>query len=399
MVRSGDPRPFGLRGRDPDLPRTASAARAAGGGLTCGEAEATLSKRLDGILAPAEQRALRAHLRECRECATLERKQRAQRAALKRLGVVELPPSLAGFLGGGAGSTVRGIVAGSGIAAKAAAIVAAGVLAGGVGHQAVEAVAAREPSRTELPRLKQVPSGFPKVYPSTAARDSKQADPVTAVSFAPVDESDVRAAVGNALARPGAGAATSQPSAGAALPSVVQPGASATAPAEGGAAGPGRCGNGEDRRQGGSETTTSTPASGRGPAATACSPARTAVAAAPASACSAAAAAVATSAAASRRRGLSRAQDPRRGERSEMTPEQAWCPGRSRRPRRQRLRSAAWMSSFRATSTCLADSRRGSSCSSRSGLNTTSRITTPGRRRWTTSPRRPGGATAAGRER
>ena len=77
------------------------------GGLSCGEAEATLSKRLDGTLAPSEQRALRAHLRECSECATLERKQRAQRAR-KRLGVVQLPPSLAGFVGGGAGSTVGG---------------------------------------------------------------------------------------------------------------------------------------------------------------------------------------------------------------------------------------------------------------------------------------------------
>ena len=200
------------------------------GGLSCGEAEATLSKRLDGTLAPSGQRALRAHLRECSECATLERKQRAQRAALKRLGVVQLPPSLAGFLGGGAGSTVGGIVAGSGIGAKAAAMVAAGVLAGGVGHQAVEAVAAREPNRTELPRLKEVPRAFPKVYAPTAAmRNSKQADPGTAVSFAPVDASAVRAAVGKALARPGAGASTSQPSAGTAGPSAGQPAASATA--------------------------------------------------------------------------------------------------------------------------------------------------------------------------
>jgi hypothetical protein len=203
------------------------------GGLSCGEAEATLSKRLDGSLAPAEQRALRAHLRECSECATLERKQRAQRAALKRLGVVQLPPSLAGFLGGGAGSTVGGIVAGSGIGAKAAAMVAAGVLAGGVGHQAVEAVAASEPNRTELPRLKKVPRAFPTVYAPTAAMgNSKQAYPGTAVTSAPVDASAVRAAVGKALARPGSGGPTPQPSAGTAGPSAGQPAASATAVAE-----------------------------------------------------------------------------------------------------------------------------------------------------------------------
>ena len=201
------------------------------GGLTCGEAEATLSKRLDGTIAPTEQRALRAHLRECSECATLERKQRAQRAALKRLGIVQLPPSLVGFFGGGAGSTVGGIVAGSGIAAKAAAMVAAGVIAGGVGHEAVEAVAASEPARTELPKLEKVPRGFPKLYASTSAvrsrreSKSKQADLDVAASFGPVEISVVRSAVGKALARPRAGGAASQPSASA--------GASAPAPSSG----------------------------------------------------------------------------------------------------------------------------------------------------------------------
>ncbi|MGH3064199.1 MAG: sigma-70 family RNA polymerase sigma factor, partial [Gaiellaceae bacterium] len=208
------------------------------GGLSCGEAEAALSKRLDGTLAPSEQRALRAHLRECSECATLERRQRAQRAALKRLSVVQLPPSLAGFVGGGAGSTVGGIVAGSGIAAKAAAMVAAGVIAGGVGHQAVEAVAAREPNRTELPTLKQLPRAYPQVFASAAAiRNSKQAEPGTGVSPAPVDASAVRAVVGKALARPGTGASTMQPSAetagpGTAGPSAGQLAASATAVAK-----------------------------------------------------------------------------------------------------------------------------------------------------------------------
>ena len=61
------------------------------GALTCGEAEATLSKRLDGRLALSEQRSLRAHLRECPECAQLERKQRARRTAIKGLGVEQLP--------------------------------------------------------------------------------------------------------------------------------------------------------------------------------------------------------------------------------------------------------------------------------------------------------------------
>jgi RNA polymerase sigma factor (sigma-70 family) len=126
------------------------------GALTCGETEVALSKRLDGRLAASEQRALRAHLRECRECAVLERKQRARRAAVKRLGVVQLPPSLASLLGG-TGSVTGGAIAGSSLIAKAAAVVAAGVAAGGAAHQAVEAVAAAKPARTPLPALREVP--------------------------------------------------------------------------------------------------------------------------------------------------------------------------------------------------------------------------------------------------
>ena len=169
------------------------------GGLTCGEAEAVLSKRLDGTLAPAEQRALRAHLRECAECSVLERRQRAQRAALKRLDVAQLPPSLVKFFGGGAGSTVGGMVSGSGIAAKAAAMVAAGMIAGGAGHQAVEALAAREPGRTELPALKRLPKASQYGTSSTAWRDDAET--------ARVDTSTARRAVERALSRPRGGAA------------------------------------------------------------------------------------------------------------------------------------------------------------------------------------------------
>ena len=138
------------------------------GALTCGEAEAALSRRLDGRLASPEQRALRAHLRECSECAVLERKQRARRAAVKRLGAVQLPPSLTGFLGG-TSSVTGGAIAGSSLVAKTAAVVAAGVMAGGVGHKAVEAVAAAEPQRTPLPELRQLPGQFGAVAGAVAA--------------------------------------------------------------------------------------------------------------------------------------------------------------------------------------------------------------------------------------
>ena len=53
------------------------------GSLTCGQAELTLARRLEGSIAQTERGALRAHLRECKECASLERRQRAHRTALK----------------------------------------------------------------------------------------------------------------------------------------------------------------------------------------------------------------------------------------------------------------------------------------------------------------------------
>ena len=69
--------------------------------LTCREAELAISTQLDARLSRAEKGPLRAHLRECPECATFARSQRAQRSALKALGSVPLPLSLASFFGGG----------------------------------------------------------------------------------------------------------------------------------------------------------------------------------------------------------------------------------------------------------------------------------------------------------
>jgi len=108
------------------------------GGLTCHEAEQTLSRLETRKLSTAERRSVRAHLRECKDCATLERRQRAQRAAFERLGVVPLPASLASsFLGGGAtgGATAGGI----GLGAKVAAVLAAGLVVTGVGNEPMKA--------------------------------------------------------------------------------------------------------------------------------------------------------------------------------------------------------------------------------------------------------------------
>ena len=133
------------------------------GGLTCKEAELTLSRLTERKLSSSERGALRAHLRECADCAVLERRQRAQRAALKNLGAVPLPASLAGsFFGGGAVAA-----GGMGIGAKIATVLAAGIVATGVAREAVEAVQAGNPSTRGKP---------------TAVRDKAAFSPVAALT-------------------------------------------------------------------------------------------------------------------------------------------------------------------------------------------------------------------------
>jgi RNA polymerase sigma factor (sigma-70 family) len=101
------------------------------GQLSCLDAELAVSRQLDGRLPRAERGALRAHLRECKECASLARRLRAQRSAIKALGLMPLPASLGSFFGGGAAA-----VGGGGVAVKAAAFVAATAVVAGAGHEA-----------------------------------------------------------------------------------------------------------------------------------------------------------------------------------------------------------------------------------------------------------------------
>jgi RNA polymerase sigma factor (sigma-70 family) len=110
------------------------------GGLTCGEAKLTLSRLQEQRLPSSERGALRAHLRECNDCAVLERRQRAQSATLKHLGAVPLPASLGSFFGGGAAGG-GAAVAGMGIGAKLATVLVAGVVATGIGIGAVKVAA------------------------------------------------------------------------------------------------------------------------------------------------------------------------------------------------------------------------------------------------------------------
>src|SRR5438067_3151770 len=100
--------------------------------LTCGEAELAISKQLDGRLKRNERAALRAHLRECKECATFARRQRAQRTAIRSLAAVPVPTSLTSLFGGG------GAAVGTGLAVKAAVAVTAGVAIGGAGYAGVQ---------------------------------------------------------------------------------------------------------------------------------------------------------------------------------------------------------------------------------------------------------------------
>jgi RNA polymerase sigma-70 factor, ECF subfamily len=115
------------------------------GSLTCHQAELAISKQLDGRLARSERGALRAHLRACPDCATVARRQRAQRSAFKALGAVPLPTSLASLFGGGGSAAV-----GTGVAVKAAAVVATGALLGGAGYEG--ATHPRLVHRLPLPR-------------------------------------------------------------------------------------------------------------------------------------------------------------------------------------------------------------------------------------------------------
>jgi RNA polymerase sigma factor (sigma-70 family) len=118
------------------------------GSLTCGEAEFAISRQLDGRLPRRERGQLRAHLRECEECASFARRQRAQRGALKTLALVPIPSSLTSLFGGGGGATAVGIggsAFGTGVAIKAAAAVTAGLVIGGAGYEGVRHAPWRAP--------------------------------------------------------------------------------------------------------------------------------------------------------------------------------------------------------------------------------------------------------------
>jgi RNA polymerase sigma factor (sigma-70 family) len=135
-------------------------------GITCHEAELAISRQLDGRLSRNEKGILRAHLRECDDCSSFARSQRAQRGALKALGAIPLPQSLAGLLGGGGAAT------GGGLAVKAALVGAGAVLATGVGYEGVKQGIVRSggPAASSAAEKTRAPAGV--APPSTPVQEA-----------------------------------------------------------------------------------------------------------------------------------------------------------------------------------------------------------------------------------
>jgi RNA polymerase sigma factor (sigma-70 family) len=106
------------------------------GSLSCSEAERAISRQLDGMLSRSEKAGLRAHLRACQECASLARRLRAQRSALRGIAFLPLPQSLVSFSGAG-GSVAGGAALGTGLVVKVAVFGAATLVAAGVGTKVV----------------------------------------------------------------------------------------------------------------------------------------------------------------------------------------------------------------------------------------------------------------------
>jgi RNA polymerase sigma factor (sigma-70 family) len=181
--------------------------------LSCQEAALAISKQLDGRLGIGERRALRAHLRACAECNSLAQSQRAQRRALKSLVLVPLPLTIAHWSGvksasaatgaGGltaAGATTGGagvsslVLGGAGVAAKVAAVVAAGVVVGGTyegvshatrGHSKAANVAlaraeARQHRVTASATKTRTPVSHAKARTSGAAQHASKLQPANA---------------------------------------------------------------------------------------------------------------------------------------------------------------------------------------------------------------------------
>jgi RNA polymerase sigma-70 factor (ECF subfamily) len=159
------------------------------GKLTCRDAELAISRQLDGRLPRAERGSLRAHLRECKECATHARRLRAQRTAIKALGLAPLPASLGSFFGGGAAAGGAAAAVGGGLAVKAAGVFAAATVVAGVGHE----VSQRSPWKAPEP---------PVAVASARATPAPPVLQAATTIAAPAESADLRPAARRPVARP-----------------------------------------------------------------------------------------------------------------------------------------------------------------------------------------------------
>ena len=137
------------------------------GTLTCADAERAISRQADGRLARPERAALRAHLRQCKECERLARSQRAHKKAFKALALVPVPTSLTSLFGGG------GAVVGGGVALKAAAFVTASAVATGVGYEGARELT--RPSRQPEAAVPAQPSAVRPATPVVSPKASRAA--------------------------------------------------------------------------------------------------------------------------------------------------------------------------------------------------------------------------------
>jgi RNA polymerase sigma-70 factor, ECF subfamily len=88
---------------------------------------------------------------------------RARRSAIAgTLGFVPLPASLGSFFGGGSGGLIAagGTTLGSEVALKVAAVVATGVVAGGVGYKSVDAIGTPDASATQVVQVRHDPRAY-----------------------------------------------------------------------------------------------------------------------------------------------------------------------------------------------------------------------------------------------
>ena len=142
------------------------------GSLTCSDAERAISLQLDGRLERSHRGPLRAHLRSCPGCASLARRFRAQRSALRGLAVFPLPQSLAGGFGAGGGAAV-----GTALGVKAVAFGTAAIVAVGAGTTEIVRHVHAKSSPVRSPRAAR--PATPAVTP-TRAQLASAAEPATA---------------------------------------------------------------------------------------------------------------------------------------------------------------------------------------------------------------------------